>query len=101
VALYNALIAVKGALRAVSLDISLKPVAKMLGLFGESDVNPSPAHVALLENELKKHNKVYEFKSYTPDVGHGFFADYRPSYRQEAAVDGWRRIFNFFGRYLG
>ena len=72
----------------------------LLGLFGESDTNPSPEHVTRLEEELKKHNKEYEFKSYPPDTGHGFFADYRPSYRQASAVDGWRRIFDFFGRHL-
>jgi len=72
----------------------------VLGLFGEADANPSPEHVARLEQELKKHNKEHEFKSYPPDAGHGFFADYRPSYRQEPAVDGWERIFDFFGRYL-
>ncbi|MBI4180374.1 MAG: dienelactone hydrolase family protein [Chloroflexi bacterium] len=72
----------------------------LLGLFGESDANPSPEHVARLERELGKNKKEYEFKSYPPDTGHGFFADYRPSYRQESAVDGWQRIFAFFGRYL-
>lgn len=72
----------------------------LLGLFGESDANPSPAHVARLEEELKKANKEYEFKSYPPDAGHGFFADYRPSYRQEAAADGWQRIFIFFDKHL-
>ncbi|MBI4216480.1 MAG: dienelactone hydrolase family protein [Chloroflexi bacterium] len=72
----------------------------LLGLFGASDQNPSPEHVARLEQELKKHNKVYEFKTYPPDTGHGFFADYRPSYRVESAVDGWQRIFDFYGRHL-
>lgn len=72
----------------------------LLGLFGELDANPSPEHVVGLEEEVKKHNKEYEFKSYPADTGHGFFADYRPSYRQESAVDGWQRIFDFFGRYL-
>jgi carboxymethylenebutenolidase len=72
----------------------------LLGLFGALDANPSPEHVARLEQELKKHNKKYEFKSYPPDTGHGFFADYRPSYRQESALDGWQRIFDFFGRHL-
>jgi len=72
----------------------------LLGLFGEVDTNPSPEHVARLEGELKKYNKEYELKSYPPDSGHGFFADYRPSYRQESAVDGWERIFDFFGRHL-
>jgi carboxymethylenebutenolidase len=72
----------------------------LLGLFGEADQNPSPAHVARLEEELGEHSKTYEFKSYPADVGHGFFADYRPSYRQEAAVDGWRRVFAWFEKYL-
>lgn len=72
----------------------------VLGLFGESDQNPSPDHVARLEAELKKHHKQYEFKIYPPDTGHGFFADFRPSYRQPSATDGWERIFNFFGRRL-
>ncbi len=72
----------------------------VLGLFGESDQNPSPQHVARLEEELKKYHKEYQFKTYLADAGHGFFADYRPSYRQTAAVDGWQRIFDFFGRHL-
>ena len=72
----------------------------LLGLFGEMDQNPSPQHVARLEGELKKYNKTYELKSYPGDVGHGFFADYHPSYRQTAAVDGWQKIFDFYGRYL-
>ncbi len=72
----------------------------VLGLFGEADQNPSPQHVARLRQELEKHHKQFEFKSYPPDAGHGFFADYRPSYRQEAATDGWQRIYEFFGRHL-
>lgn len=72
----------------------------LMGLFGELDQNPSPAHVARLEEELKKHHKTYDFKTYPADAGHGFFADYRPSYRQGPAVDGWKRIFDFYGKYL-
>ncbi|RZK95999.1 MAG: carboxymethylenebutenolidase, partial [Methylobacterium sp.] len=30
-----------------------------------------------------------------PDAPHGFHADYRPSYRKEAAEDGWRRALAF------
>ena len=71
----------------------------LLGLFGEEDINPNPEHVAKIESELKKHKKVYEFHTY-PNAGHGFFADYRPSYRQEAAVDGWERILAWFDKYL-
>jgi carboxymethylenebutenolidase len=86
--------------RAV-IDMVPDLTCPLLGLFGEADQNPSPEHVARLESELKKNGKEYEFQTYPGDAGHGFFADYRPSYRQEAAVDGWQRIFDFFGRHLG
>ena len=34
-----------------------------------------------------------------PDAPHAFHADYRPSYRQEAATDGWKRMLEWFRRY--
>jgi carboxymethylenebutenolidase len=71
----------------------------LLGLFGEEDQNPSPEDVAAMDKELAQHAKTYEFHSY-PGAGHAFFAVDRPSYRPEAAVDGWRRVDAFFGRYL-
>ena len=60
----------------------------LLGLFGVDDTSPSPEQVAQIEQELKRQGKTYEFHTYD-DAGHAFFADYRPSYRQHAAVDGW------------
>jgi carboxymethylenebutenolidase len=71
----------------------------LLGLFGAHDANPSLEHVALMEQELKRHAKTYEFHMYD-DAGHGFFSVDRPSYRVEAAKDGWKRIWSFFGRHL-
>ena len=71
----------------------------LLGLFGAEDANPSPEQVAQIEQELKRHGKSYEFHTYD-NAGHGFFADYRPSYSQEAAVDGWQRVFAWFDRHL-
>ena len=72
----------------------------LLGLFGEDDQNPPPDQVAQHEAELKKHGKDYEFHSY-PGAGHGFFYYDRPMYRQEAAVDGWGKVWGFFGKHLG
>jgi carboxymethylenebutenolidase len=71
----------------------------LLGLFGEDDQYPSPAQVAELEEALKAAGKTYEFHSY-PGAGHAFFSPNRPSYRVEAATDGWQQIFAFYGRYL-
>ncbi|MCB2001826.1 MAG: dienelactone hydrolase family protein, partial [Rhodoferax sp.] len=31
-----------------------------------------------------------------PGVGHAFHADYRPSYRKEAAEDGWQQMLAWF-----
>lgn len=72
----------------------------LLGLFGEEDQNPTPEHVKMVEEALKKYGKNYEFHMY-PKAGHGFFYYDRPMYRQEAAVDGWKKVFAFFDKYLG
>jgi len=72
----------------------------VLGLFGETDRNPNPEQVATLEAAMHAQGKDFEQHTYPAPVGHGFFADYRASYSQEAAVDGWRRIFEFFGKHL-
>ncbi len=31
-----------------------------------------------------------------PDAPHGFHADYRPSYREQPARDGWSRALGWF-----
>ena len=72
----------------------------LLGLFGSEDSSPSPEHVARTEEELKRFGKTYEFHTYD-GAGHGFFGVDRPSYRPEAAVDGWRKVFSWFDTYLG
>jgi carboxymethylenebutenolidase len=72
----------------------------LLGLFGEEDVNPSPEQVTVHEQELKKHDKTYEFHVYQ-NAGHGFFYYGRPGYRLEQALDGWQKVFAFFDKHLG
>jgi carboxymethylenebutenolidase len=72
----------------------------LLGLFGVDDKYPSPEHVAELDRLLADAGKEHEFHSYE-GAGHAFFATDRPSYRPEAAKDGWQRIWDFYGRHLG
>jgi carboxymethylenebutenolidase len=74
--------------------------APLLGLFGKQDSQPSPEHVAELDEILTAHNKPHEFHSYD-DTGHAFFAVDRPAYRVAAANDGWKRIATFYGTHLG
>lgn len=71
----------------------------LLGLFGAEDTRPSPDQVREQDEELTRLGKAHDFHVY-PGAGHGFFATDRPSYRVEAATDGWRRIWDFFGRHL-
>ena len=71
----------------------------LLGLFGEEDYNPTPEQVNILEEELKKYGKNYEFHRY-PKAGHGFFYYNSTGYRPEQAVDGWKRLFEFFEKHL-
>lgn len=71
----------------------------LLGLFGADDSYPSPDETKTLDGELNRLGKTHQFHTY-PGAGHAFFAVDRPSYRPEAAVDGWRRIWEWFNRYL-
>lgn len=71
----------------------------LLGLFGAEDRSPSPDDVAALAAALDEHGKDYEFHSYE-GAGHAFFSVDRPSYRIDAAKDGWKRIWGFFGEHL-
>jgi carboxymethylenebutenolidase len=74
--------------------------APLLGLFGNEDSHPSPEQVDELDRILTEHGKPHEFHRYD-DAGHAFFATDRPSYRVAAANDGWERIVEFYGKYLG
>jgi carboxymethylenebutenolidase len=72
----------------------------LLGIFGEEDQFPTPQQVAQHEEALKKFGKSYEFHTY-PNAGHGFFYYDKPAYRQEQAVDGWKKVFAFLEKNLG
>jgi carboxymethylenebutenolidase len=71
----------------------------LLGLFGAEDKYPTPDETAELSRVLDDLGKPHEFHTYE-GAGHAFFAVNRPAYRPEAAVDGWQRIWDFYGKYL-
>jgi carboxymethylenebutenolidase len=71
----------------------------LLGLFGAEDGNPSPEQTAQIEAALKANGKTYEFHTFE-DAGHAFFSVDRPNYRVDAAKEGWKLIWDFFGRNL-
>jgi carboxymethylenebutenolidase len=89
------------ALKVTNLVDQLPGVrCPVMGLFGNEDAHPSPAEVDEFEEIMKANGKPYEFHRYD-NAGHAFFAVDRPSYRVEAALDGWERISAFYGKYLG
>ena len=88
----------ESSLQATSLLGELASLqCPMLGLFGKEDGYPSPEQTATLEAALTEHGKDFEFHTYE-DAGHAFFNVDRPSYRAEAAADGWQRIISFLER---
>lgn len=73
--------------------------APLLGLFGNDDQYPTPELVNQHEAELQRHGKSYEFHRYD-GASHGFFYHHTPMHRPEAAMDGWEKVFAFFGQHL-
>lgn len=81
------------------LDYTADLSCPLLGIYGNDDHSPTPEQVNILEAELQKFGKTYEFHRYD-GAGHGFFYHHRPNYRQAQAVDGWSKIWEFLGRHL-
>jgi len=81
------------------LDVAAEINSPVLGLYGGEDLGIPVADVSAMEAALKAAGKTSEFVIY-PAAPHAFFADYRPSYRSEAARDAWGRCLAWFNRYL-
>ena len=81
------------------IDYTADLSAPLLGLFGNDDKHPTPEQVNQHEAELERRGKAYEFHRYD-GAGHAFFYYHTPMYRPQAAMDGWAKVFDFFGRHL-
>ncbi|MBI4737465.1 MAG: dienelactone hydrolase family protein [candidate division NC10 bacterium] len=88
-----------GIRTAGPLDLAGQITAPLLGLYGEADLGIPVADLKEMEAALKARGTTAEFVVY-PGAPHAFHADYRPSYRPEAAKDGWARCVAWFARYL-
>jgi len=76
-------------------DVAGEIHAPLLALYGGADTGIPVASVEAARDAAKAAGKSVELVVY-PDAPHGFHADYRPSYRKEAAEDGWARALAFF-----
>lgn len=77
------------------VDIASELKAPVLGLYGGADQGIPVETVDRMRDACKAAGKACELVVY-PDTPHAFNADYRPSYRPEAARDGWDRMLAWF-----
>jgi carboxymethylenebutenolidase len=88
-----------GVRTAGPIDLAAQIAAPVLGLYGGEDAGIPVADVKEMEAALKGAGKTPEFVIY-PGAPHAFYADYRPSYRAEAAKDAGGRCLVWFNKYL-
>jgi carboxymethylenebutenolidase len=69
--------------------------APVLGLYGGKD--PIALGVPAMRAALQAAGKTGTEIIVYADAGHGFHADYRASYNEADAIDGWQRLKTFFG----
>jgi len=80
------------------LQLAPEMKAPVLGLYGGADTGIPVAQVEQLKAALAENKKTAEFKIY-PEAPHGFHADYRGSYRKDAAEDAWAQAQAWFKKY--
>jgi carboxymethylenebutenolidase len=99
VAWYGRLASPSDALRPKQpIDLAGELKAPVLGLYGGADTGIPLADVEAMRRALTAAKSESEIVVYD-GAPHGFFADYRPSYRAADAADGWRRMLAWFERF--
>ncbi len=75
--------------------------APTLGLYGGADTGITAEHLHLMRNALQSGSEAAQDSliQVYPEAPHAFHADYRPSYRKEAAQDGWTRMLAWFRQH--
>ena len=75
------------------VDFGAKVTVPVLGLYGGHDDNIPLDLIETMKDEIRGTKS--EIVVY-PDAPHGFFADYRPSYRPAEAKDAWAKAQAWF-----
>ena len=84
------------------LDLAGELKGPVLGLYGGQDAGIPLESVAKMGKALSESANPASKASlihFYPDAPHAFHADYRPSYRQKEAEDGWKRMQDWFHRH--
>ena len=82
------------------VDLADDLKAPVLGLYGEADRGIPQTSVEAMRSALQRAGQTDSQIVVYPDAPHGFHADYRDSYRAEAAADGWAKLLALFERRL-
>ncbi len=99
VAWYGRLVGDKTAMTpSHPIDLVSRINAPVLGLYGGADAGIPNDTVDRMNAALRQAGKKSTIHLY-PKMPHAFHADYRPSYRKEAADDGWRRLREWFKQH--
>jgi carboxymethylenebutenolidase len=77
------------------VDIAPTLSVPVLGLYGGKDTGIPLESVEKVRTLLKSGGSKSEIVVY-PEAPHAFFADYRPSYRETEAKEGWQRLQEWF-----
>jgi carboxymethylenebutenolidase len=77
------------------IDVAASLQVPVLGLYGAKDQGIPVDTIDRMKAELAKGKTGSTFVVY-PDAGHAFNADYRPSYVEADAKDGWKRALDWF-----
>lgn len=80
------------------VDLAAELKAPVLGLYGGADTGIPVDNIDTMKAALAKAGKTAAFEIY-PQAPHAFHADYRPSYREDAAKDGWQRMLAWFKQH--
>jgi carboxymethylenebutenolidase len=76
------------------VDLAADLKAPVLGLYGAADAGIPVDTVEKMKAACAAAKKACEFTVY-PDTPHAFYADYRPSFREGPAKDGWAKLTAF------
>ena len=80
------------------IDIAPTLTTPILGLYGAKDTGIPVESIDKMKAALAKGSSGSTFVVY-PDAGHAFNADYRPSYVEQDAKDGWKRALDWFKQH--
>jgi len=96
VAWYGPLVGRPGMPGAAPIDVADKIKGRVLGLYGGKDTGITPENRDQMLAALKAAGDTNSNIVVYPEAQHGFNADYRPSYNEEAAKDGWSKMLAWF-----